>query len=246
MGGGDATTPTHAATAASLIFLSAATVATFALYNRKHKKVAFFRGTNLLPPPNCSAARSTSTTTGGAAGLSPVKYKSVKDSKLSAQLNIKDLECAHIYQANLLEITDLGRTFKGASVQNLSQMSSTTSGESIAYNKLLGHQDGIIADIVRREGLPPETKVYVRAGPRKELHFEPEKVRAAIVTCGGLCPGLNNVIRELVNSLFHLYKAQVCVGEEEGGREGWGVCVCACQSDEDKPKHIFPLLCCFG
>eukprot|EP00624_Nannochloropsis_granulata_P000220 evm.model.NODE_10827_length_17461_cov_27.031786.1 len=214
MGGGDTTTPTYAATAASLIFLSAATVATFALYTRKHKKTAFFRGTDRLPPPNSSTTHSTSsstdttTSTGNAAGLAPIKYKSVKDCELSAQLNIKDLECAHIHQANLLEITNLGRTFKGANVQNLSQMSSTTSGESIAYNKLLGHQDGIIADIVRREGLPPETKVYVRAGPRKELHFEPEKVRAAIVTCGGLCPGLNNVIRELVNSLFHLYKAQ--------------------------------------
>ena len=32
-------------------------------------------------------------------------------------------------------------------------MSSSTAGENIAYNKLLGHQDGIIADIVRREGL---------------------------------------------------------------------------------------------
>ena len=62
-------------------------------------------------------------------------------------------ECAHILQANLLEITDLGRTFKGAGIRNLSQLSTTTSGESIAYNKLLGHQDGIIADIVRREGL---------------------------------------------------------------------------------------------
>jgi len=210
MGGPNNITPTYAATAASLIFLSAATVATFALYTRKHKKTAFFRGSNLLPPPKSSTTcTDTATSTGNAAGLAPIKYKSVKDCELSAQLNIKDLECAHIHQANLLEITDLGRTFKGANVQNLSQMSSTTSGESIAYNKLLGHQDGIIADIVRREGLPPETKVYVRAGPRKELHFEPEKVRAAIVTCGGLCPGLNNVIRELVNSLFHLYRAQV-------------------------------------
>ena len=67
--------------------------------------------------------------------------------------NHLDRECAHILQANLLEITDLGKTFKGAGIRNLSQLSATTSGEMIAYNKLLGHQDGIIADIVRREGL---------------------------------------------------------------------------------------------
>jgi predicted metal-binding protein len=63
-----------------------------------------------------------------------------------------------------------------------------------------------------RHQQPPETKVYVRAGPRRELHFDPTKVKAAIVTCGGLCPGLNNVIRELVNSLFHLYKADTIYG----------------------------------
>lgn len=56
-------------------------------------------------------------------------------------------------QANLLEINDLGKTFKGAGVENKSQFSTTSSGENIAYNKLLGHQDGIIADIVRREGM---------------------------------------------------------------------------------------------
>nr|DAD31236.1 TPA_asm: hypothetical protein HUJ06_010087 [Nelumbo nucifera] len=35
-----------------------------------------------------------------------------------------------------------------------------------------------------------------RAGPRKQIYFEPEKVNAGIVTCGGLCPGLNDVIRQ--------------------------------------------------
>ncbi|EKU22888.1 6-phosphofructo-2-kinase / fructose-2,6-bisphosphatase, partial [Nannochloropsis gaditana CCMP526] len=208
---------THPPIAASLFFISAATATTLALYSRKHKKVAFFRGPDMLHPPPASSEE------GGQApsGAKVIKYKSVKDSKLSSELSIKDLECAHIHQANLLEIPNLGKTFKGAHVQNLSQMSGTTSGESIAYNKLLGHQDGIIADIVRREGLPPETKVYVRAGPRKELHFEPEKVRAAIVTCGGLCPGLNNVIRELVNSLFHLYRAQSGVYGIRGGFSGF-------------------------
>ena len=38
-------------------------------------------------------------------------------------------------------------------------------------------------------------------GPRERILFQPEKVRAAIVTCGGLCPGLNDVIRQLVITL---------------------------------------------
>ncbi len=36
------------------------------------------------------------------------------------------------------------------------------------------------------------------AGPRKRLFFHPKQTRAGIVTCGGLCPGLNDVIRGLV------------------------------------------------
>jgi len=41
---------------------------------------------------------------------------------------------------------------------------------------------------------------YPRAGPKAELHFEPREVRAAIVNCGGLCPGLNNAIKGIVAS----------------------------------------------
>jgi len=34
------------------------------------------------------------------------------------------------------------------------------------------------------------------AGPRERLYFNSAKTTAAIVTCGGLCPGLNDVIRK--------------------------------------------------
>ena len=37
-----------------------------------------------------------------------------------------------------------------------------------------------------------------RAGPREKIYFKPEEVKAAIVTCGGLCPGLNDVIRQVI------------------------------------------------
>jgi 6-phosphofructokinase 1 len=52
------------------------------------------------------------------------------------------------------------------------------------------------------------SRAFLRGGPRRILHFRPSQVNAAIITCGGLCPGLNNVIRELVHSLHNLYGAQ--------------------------------------
>ena len=42
----------------------------------------------------------------------------------------------------------------------------------------------------------------VRAGPHGTIYFEPERVTAAIVTCGGLCPGLNDVIQSIVGTLI--------------------------------------------
>lgn len=73
------------------------------------------------------------------------------------------------------------------------------------YENLIGDEYCILGDIVRHPRQAPVTRAYVRAGPRKTLYFNPRRVKAAIVTCGGLCPGLNNVIRELVRSLFNLY-----------------------------------------
>lgn len=63
---------------------------------------------------------------------------------------------------------------------------------------------------------------YLRAGPRMEIYFNPcgppDCVRAAIVTCGGLCPGLNTVIRELVVGLWELYGVRQIYGVKAGYR----------------------------
>jgi 6-phosphofructokinase 1 len=56
------------------------------------------------------------------------------------------------------------------------------------------------------------------AGPRAKIFFEPKKTRAGIVTCGGLCPGLNNVIRSLFLELHYEYG----IGEVLGFRDGYG------------------------
>ncbi|XP_057492666.1 ATP-dependent 6-phosphofructokinase 5, chloroplastic-like isoform X2 [Actinidia eriantha] len=56
-----------------------------------------------------------------------------------------------------------------------------------------------------------------RAGPREKIYFKPEEVKAAIVTCGGLCPGLNDVIRHIVITL-EIYGVKKIVGIPYGYR----------------------------
>ena len=53
---------------------------------------------------------------------------------------------------------------------------------------------------------------FEKAGPRDKIYFDPSKLKCGIVTCGGLCPGLNDVIRALVLSLFHNYKVKNVFG----------------------------------
>ena len=50
-----------------------------------------------------------------------------------------------------------------------------------------------------------QKKSFERAGPRAKIYFKPSTTRAAIVTCGGLCPGLNDVIRAVVMELYQWY-----------------------------------------
>ena len=63
------------------------------------------------------------------------------------------------------------------------------------------------------------------AGPREKLFFDPSKLACGIVTCGGLCPGLNDVIRSIVLSLYHHYGVKEVYGFRfgyEGLVRGYG------------------------
>ncbi len=61
-----------------------------------------------------------------------------------------------------------------------------------------------------------EPMSFERAGPKEYLFFEPAKTRVAIVTCGGLCPGLNNVIRGIVNHIWERYGVKKIYGIQYG------------------------------
>lgn len=132
------------------------------------------------------------------------------------------------------------------------------------YNKLITDHECILADIVRKPNMSTHTVAYMRAGPRKLLHFDPKDVNAAIVTCGGvciriqktrplahcyvasilhthsrfffvcpqLCPGLNNVIRELTKTLVQIYGIGGNVYGIQGGYRGF----------YDPSPHLQPLI----
>jgi len=54
------------------------------------------------------------------------------------------------------------------------------------------------------------------AGPREKIFFDPITAKAAIVTCGGLCPGINDVIRAIVMGLYHRYGVRNIIGIRYG------------------------------
>lgn len=75
------------------------------------------------------------------------------------------------------------------------------------------------ADIQWPGGAVPENLIlFEKAGPRAKLFFNPADTRAAIVTCGGLCPGLNNVIRSVVRELTRGYGVKSVLGIRGGYR----------------------------
>lgn len=60
---------------------------------------------------------------------------------------------------------------------------------------------------------PPSMEV---AGPLERIYFDPSKLKVGIVTCGGLCPGLNDVIRGLVMTLHYGYGVPCILGFRYG------------------------------
>ncbi len=65
------------------------------------------------------------------------------------------------------------------------------------------------------EGKPLSVEL---AGPRAKIFFDPDQTKAAIVTCGGLCPGINDVIRSITMTLFHHYRVKDIFGVKYGLR----------------------------
>jgi len=61
------------------------------------------------------------------------------------------------------------------------------------------------AQISRRIESGQPLLCFELAGPRRHIFFDPSKLKCALVTCGGLCPGLNDIIRSIVLELHYAY-----------------------------------------
>ncbi|XP_027337305.1 ATP-dependent 6-phosphofructokinase 3-like [Abrus precatorius] len=88
---------------------------------------------------------------------------------------------------------------------------------SVVKQYFVNVDDTVAQQIVIHKNSPRGTH-FRRAGPRQKVYFESDDVYACIVTCGGLCPGVNTVIREIVCGLYHMYGVHKVLGIEGGCR----------------------------
>jgi len=89
----------------------------------------------------------------------------------------------------------------------LNDMNFVRDSKRMLYNVMLEKEDASSIDI---------EKTFELAGPREYLYFNPEEIRSAIVTCGGLCPGLNDVIRSIVMESWYRYGTKNILGIRYG------------------------------
>jgi 6-phosphofructokinase 1 len=85
----------------------------------------------------------------------------------------------------------------------------TPESKRLLFNIYLHQYDHLKAP----DGLPLSVEV---AGPREKIFFDPSKTKAAVVTCGGLCPGINDVVRTIVMELHHRYGVRNIIGIRYG------------------------------
>ncbi len=81
-------------------------------------------------------------------------------------------------------------------------------------NRILTHISEESVNNAFKEG--KQQQCFELAGPRENIYFDPSKLRCALVTCGGLCPGLNDIIRSVVLELYHTYGVKNIYGIKYG------------------------------
>lgn len=119
---------------------------------------------------------------------------------------MKNRNIFDIVKAPQLHVTSLGERLYPSPLKDR---------KFIADNRrvlLYADYDRVLACQERNEAVP----VFEQAGPREKIYHDPAKCKAAIVTCGGLCPGINDVIKSIVHTLYFEYGVSSISGKRYG------------------------------
>jgi len=108
-----------------------------------------------------------------------------------------------------MHIRHLGVCRIDSPIRNQVGINFVDNSERVLYEDVVNHETD--KDITLMAQVSME-----RAGPREKIYFDPSKVRVGIATCGGLCPGLNAVIRAAVLGLWHVYGVRHIYGFKYG------------------------------
>jgi len=102
------------------------------------------------------------------------------------------------------------------------QVSAISEKKDIWHTSYVSDDQYILYDIAVNKGKSEagldRSNLIEKAGPREKIYFEPAEVHAGVVTCGGLCPGLNDVIRAIVMTLWYRYGVKQISGFMYGYR----------------------------
>lgn len=93
----------------------------------------------------------------------------------------------------------------------------------IKFGRFIDEEDAVLVNISRRNvestgksKKKPKHQYFEPAGPRNKVYYDTSKTKCAVVTCGGLCPGLNDVIRAIVMTAHHQYNVPSVLGIKFG------------------------------
>ena len=100
-------------------------------------------------------------------------------------------------------------------IKDLGKASYTSPSFNLGASSFVDDEERVLLDVTYNQNtkiMPDPEFSFEKAGPRKRMFFEPNNTKAAIITCGGLCPGINDVIRAIVRELYFGYGVHSILG----------------------------------
>ncbi|CAL9051131.1 unnamed protein product [Musa banksii] len=125
---------------------------------------------------------------------------------------------ADLRQRSVTDIGSVSRTDKKIVEGEFGYMYLNPLQVNPAYSVHFVNEDDTVPQKIVVQKSSPGGIYFQQGEPRQRVYFGPEDVYACILTCGGLCPGLNTVIKDVVCGLSYMYGVKMIVGIQGGYR----------------------------